>query len=119
MSSSCRGQGVTYTREDGERLRYFTKAECDSVGGDHRWVDASDGIAQGRGECLGLNGGPNYSLLCVDADPSLAPSIEGVPPGGPLDSLFALFGGSTQPDYSNLLLPAVGIGALIYLMRRR
>ena len=115
MSSSCKGQGIDYTRSSGEVLRYFSKSECDRVGG--RWMGALD---NGRGECVSNNGSPNYSILCIGADPGkLAPDIEGVSPGGPLDGLFSFFGGSTESNYSNLLLPALGVGALVYLLRWR
>jgi len=77
-------------------------------------------LDNGRGECVSNNGSPNYSLLCTGADPGkLAPDIEGVSPGGPLDGLFASFGGSSESGYSSLLLPALGVGALIFLLRRK
>ena len=115
MSSSCKGQGIDYTRSSGEVVRFFSKTECDRVGG--RYMGAQ---ANGRGECIQKNGSPNYSLLCIGADPGkLSPDIEGVKPGGPLDGLFAFFGGSTESSYSSLLLPALGVGALILFLRRR
>ena len=117
MANQCKGIGIDYKRPDGETIRYFTKKECDKVGGN--WAG---NMYNGRGECLATNeNSPQWSLVCVGSDPNLlAPNIEGVKPGGPLDTLFSFFGGTGDDmDYSKLMLPAVGLAVLFFYLRKK